>query len=254
MRVQIAAEKAGIIKYHTPVVLSEFQSETFSVFEQKANEESAPLFVASQAFRVVDKGFRDVYRVVDVFKANEVYLSDLVCQLTGDYQLKNILGVLQAIELLKVQGYSIPQEAIRRGFAEVTTLTGLKGRWQVLKQQPLVICDTAHNEGGIRHIITQLLNLPAQHLHLVLGTVNDKDLNHILPLFPQQATYYFCAAQIPRALPATDLQSKAAAYGLYGQVIPDVNDAIKTALTQAGPSDVVFIGGSTFVVAEIEDL
>jgi dihydrofolate synthase/folylpolyglutamate synthase len=193
-------------------------------------------------------------RRVDVWQGETLFLEDLSCQLLGDYQLKNIPGVLQTIQLLGESGYPIPQESIRSAFAAVTDLTGLKGRWQVLDQSPLIVCDTGHNEGGIRELVEQLNHQPYRELHFVFGTVKDKDLSRVFPLLPRQAKYYFCQASIPRAFPVIELQEEAAQFGLQGKVYDDVNHAIREARRQADPADLVFIAGSTFIVAEIDQL
>jgi dihydrofolate synthase / folylpolyglutamate synthase len=148
----------------------------------------------------------------------------------------------------------IPDIAIIDGLDKVIELTGLKGRWQTLNDSPLTICDTAHNEAGIKNIVCQIKNTPHKKLHFIFGTVNDKDTNKILGLLPKEAHYYFCQAKIPRALDASALAALAQKYSLKCTVIPDVNEAIKAAVSKAGPEDLIFIGGSNFVVAEIEGL
>jgi dihydrofolate synthase/folylpolyglutamate synthase len=158
------------------------------------------------------------------------------------------------VEVLNSQGFVIGEEAIRQGIGEVVTLTGLKGRWQVLGTQPLVVCDTGHNEAGIRAVVAQINSLPYRQLHMVIGVVNDKDLSQLLPILPKEAHYYFCEPRIPRALPAAVLQREAGQYGLRGVLVPAVNEAVAQARAQAQPEDLIFIGGSTFVVAEIEGL
>src|SRR5690606_1896065 len=144
--------------------------------------------------------------------------------------------------------------AVARGLAEVTTLTGLKGRWQILGQQPMIIADTGHNEPGIREILSQLNTYTYQKLWMILGMVQDKDISKILTLLPAEASYIFCQANLPRALSADQLADKAAAFGLQGEVIPNVNTALNFARKNAGPDDLIFVGGSTFVVAEIDTL
>jgi dihydrofolate synthase/folylpolyglutamate synthase len=172
--------------------------------------------------------------------------------LVGDYQRLNLPGVLAVVDELRQQGFTIPEAAGREGLREVRRLTGFRGRWTILGRQPLVVCDTGHNEAGIRFIVGQLARLPMQQLHFVLGVVNDKDVSKMLGLLPPHATYYFCQATIPRALPATELAERAAAVGLQGSVYGPVPVAVAAARAAAGPDDVVFIGGSTFVVAEVD--
>jgi dihydrofolate synthase/folylpolyglutamate synthase len=192
--------------------------------------------------------------LLDVWKHDAPYLSALESQLTGGYQLKNIVGVLAAVDVLNKRGYSIGEEAVRKGIGQVSTLTGLKGRWQTLTTDPLVVCDTGHNEDGIRAVMEQIRSVSHRQLHIVLGVINDKDLGKILPLLPPQAHYYFCQPHIPRALPALTLQAEAAQYGLKGELVPEVNQALARAKARAQADDLIFIGGSTFVVAEVADL
>ncbi len=251
---QIAAEKAGIIKPAVPAVIGERQDEVAAVFREKASQAGAPLYFAADHFRVVDKGIAGMRRLVDVWEGESPYLTDLSCQLLGDYQLKNIPGVLQALQLLGPAGYPVSPAHIREAFASVTDLTGLKGRWQVLDTNPLTICDTGHNEGGVRELVQQLGHQSYRKLHFVFGTVKDKDLSLVFPLLPREAQYYFCQADIPRAYPAVELREAARSYGLQGDVAENVNAAIRAARHAATPDDLIFIAGSTFIVAEIDDL
>jgi len=170
-------------------------------------------------------------------------------QLKGIYQEKNLCGVLKTVELL--ENYQIEKEHIKSGIENVVTLTGLKGRWQKLGENPLIICDTGHNEGGIEQIVKQLASIKYAQLYMVYGAVNDKDLSKILALLPKNAYYYFCKPNLPRGLDANILQLQAAKFGLKGEVIADVATAFEFAKQNANPSDMIFIGGSTFVVTEI---
>ena len=251
---EIAGEKSGIIKPEVPVVVSERQAEVEEVFLQKAAQENAPLSFASDQFSVISRGMREGKLLLEVRQHDAPYLSDLESQLTGGYQLKNISGVLAVVDALNKQGYSIGEEAVRKGIGQVSTLTGLKGRWQTLSTDPLVICDTGHNEDGIRSVVEQIRSVSHRQLYIVLGVVNDKDLGKILPLLPPQAHYYFCQPRIPRALPALTLQAEAAKHGLKGELVPEVNQALARAKARAQADDLIFIGGSTFVVAEMADL
>lgn len=237
---QIAFEKAGIIKPHIPCVISELQEEIAYIFKEKAQQTASPIFFASQEYEVL-KG--------EIFKNKEVFLSNLDYQLKGIYQEKNLCGVLKTVELLR--NYQIEKEHIKHGIENVVTLTGLKGRWQKLGENPLIICDTGHNEGGIAQIVKQLESINYEQLYMVYGAVNDKDLSKILALLPQNAYYYFCKPNLPRGLEASILQEQAAQFGLKGEVIADVPTAFKYAKQNANPSDMIFIGGSTFVVAEV---
>ena len=245
---KIAFEKAGIIKQTVPVVVSERNQEVDEIFRTKSNEEQSQLYFASDLWKI-DSISEGVYQVQDPSKTVELTLD-----LMGVYQRKNLGGVLQVVELLNGKGFNISQEAIRLALENVTTITGLKGRWQKLSHQPLVICDTGHNEAGIREVVAQIQAQKFEKLFIVLGCVKDKDLSSVLSLLPVDAYYFFCQAKIPRALDAIELSNRAAVFGLKGEVISDVNEAIGTARKKATPNDFIFVGGSTFVVAEIENL
>ncbi|WP_396166275.1 bifunctional folylpolyglutamate synthase/dihydrofolate synthase [Flavobacterium sp.] len=225
----IAMEKAGIIKMDIPVVIGEYTSETREVFVAKAKETHSELFFAS-----------------DLIKEN--YPSALL----GDYQISNKKTAIQTILVLQMQGnFAITEENIQNGFLNVIGNTGLQGRWQQLKSDPKVICDTAHNSHGLKIVSNQIQKEKFDELHFVLGVVNDKDLDEILPLFPKNAHYYFCKPNIPRGLDAEILQQKAANFQLNGKVYNSVSNAYQTAMNKAGKNDFVYIGGSTFVVAEV---
>ncbi len=246
---KIAAEKAGIIKKNTPIILSERQEAVAEVFEKKAKEENAALYFADQEFEIKHLNGKKY----TVSKNGKWYFSDLTCELQGNYQTKNIGGVLKVLELLEPK-WKVGKAHIEAGFASITQTTGLKGRWQILGEKPLIVADTAHNEGGIRWVTEQLAEINYENLHIVFGVVGDKDRSPILQLLPKNAKYYFCQAQIPRALDAKTLTEEAQVFGLQGLTIPDVNTAFQYAKTQAKPTDMIYVGGSTFVVAEIEDL
>jgi len=253
----IAAEKAGIIKPGVPAIISQTQPEVADVFRQKAAAAGAPLQFADEQFRVErvqEPAPDEPTQRLRVLRREAPYLTDLELALVGDYQRLNLPGVLAVVEELREQGFRIPEEAVREGLREVRRLTGFKGRWTILGRRPLVVCDTGHNEAGIRFITGQLARLPRRQLHFVLGVVNDKDVSKMLALLPREATYYFCQASIPRALPADELAERAAALGLPGRAYGPVPAAVAAARAAAAPDDVVFIGGSTFVVAEIEEL
>ena len=225
----IASEKAGIIKNNIPVVIGEYTDETKVVFDAKAKERNAAIFYASDL-------------------VSENYPSALL----GNYQVHNKKTVLQTISVLQSQNqFVIGEDQIRNGLLKVIANTGLQGRWQQLQDHSKVICDTAHNAAGLKSVMDQLHQEQFKHLHIVLGFVNDKDLTEILPLFPKSATYYFCKPNIPRGLEAATLKEKAKDYNLTGAVYTSVSDAYKTALANADASDFIYIGGSTFVVAEI---
>ncbi len=245
---KIAFEKAGIIKQTIPVVVSERNQEVDEIFRTKSNEEQSQLYFASD-LRKIDSISEGVYQVQHQSKTIELTLD-----LMGVYQRKNLGGVLQVVELLNGDGFNISHEAIRIALENVTTITGLKGRWQKLSGNPLVICDTGHNEAGIREVVAQIQAQKFEKLFIVLGCVKDKDLSSVLSLLPVDAFYFFCQAKIPRALDAIELSNRAAVFGLKGEVISDVNEAIGTVRKKATPNDFIFVGGSTFVVAEIENL
>ncbi|UYZ64113.1 bifunctional folylpolyglutamate synthase/dihydrofolate synthase [Hymenobacter weizhouensis] len=254
---QIASEKAGIIKPGVPAIISQTQLEVQAVFEQKAAQEQAPLLLADQHYRVTllrEPAPDEATQLLRVDHDGRLYLDELELGLVGDYQRLNLPGVLATLDELRRQGFELPEAAVREGLREVGRLTGFRGRWTVLGRRPLVVCDTGHNEAGIRFITGQLARLPYRRLHFVLGVVNDKDMSKMLALLPKEATYYFCQANIPRALPAGELASQAAAVGLVGQEWGPVPAAVAAARAAAAPEDVVFIGGSTFVVAEVEGL
>ena len=222
----IAYEKAGIIKYKVPVVISEYQRETAEVFMTVAKEREAPIVFASQ--------------IVD-----EVFTSDL----KGFYQEQNKKGVLATLKCL--EGFNISFEAIQQGFLNTVKNTGLLGRWQQLNEIPKVICDTAHNLDGLTYVMRQLTNEVYDQLYMVIGFVKDKNIDEILPLFPKNAHYFFCKPSIERGLSAELLRDKAALFGLHGEVCNSVSVGYEKALEKALPGDLVYIGGSTFVVAEI---
>ena len=245
---KIAAEKAGIIKPGVPVVVSERQPETAHVFIDRAAAEASQLEFAADRYRVRHLGGGD-FEAETNGRRQQFELA-----LKGGYQQKNLAGVLAVVDWLRGLGFVISDDALRKGLRSAATLTGLKGRWQKLGEDPLMYCDTGHNEAGVREVLSELAKLHANRLHLVWGMVGDKDPSAVLSLLPTEATYYFCAATIPRAMSAADLAMRAQHYGLTGVVIPDVNAAIAAAKKASGPGDVIFIGGSTFVVAEIDNL
>jgi dihydrofolate synthase/folylpolyglutamate synthase len=251
---KIAAEKAGIIKPGVPVVIGETQESTTLVFENKAAQCSSSILWADQRFRA--EGFELTgkppgKRIMSVTRDGVPYISRLISPLTGIYQKKNILTVLGACEVVNDLGFALSRPMIRKGINNVIRNTALAGRWHVVNTRPLTICDTGHNEGGMREILTQIASTPHEHLHFVFGVVNDKDLNPIFSLLPREATYYFCKPGIPRGLEAEILQSQAMAAGLTGKSYRSVKAALQAAAENAGVSDLVFVGGSTFVVAEV---
>lgn len=248
---EIAVEKAGIIKQHTPVVIGETQPETKEVFLNKAKECNAPIFFADQIFKCGKTNTESIdYQVFNIWKDNILYLEAVRLPLLGHYQRKNLATVICAIDILK-EKFHIDNKDIINGLEFVVRNTHLTGRWQVLSRQPLVIADTGHNEGGVKEITMQLGDMSFRKLHFVLGCVNDKDIDGILHLLPQYAEYYFCKADIPRGLDANILATKAIEAGLRGNTYDSVQQAYKAALNNAHFDDVVFVGGSNFTVAEV---
>jgi dihydrofolate synthase/folylpolyglutamate synthase len=254
---EIAGEKAGIIKSGVPVVVSQTQPEVAEVFKREATGKLAHLVFADQIYQATFAGEpvpETGLRAVSITQHGRPYLPNVELGLPGDYQQFNLPGVLATLDELRALGFRLTEAAVRTGLRQVTQLTGLRGRWSILGQRPLVVADTGHNAAGLAMVVAQLRRLPHQRLHLVIGTVNDKDVAGMLALLPAEGTYYFCAANIPRALPAAELAQQAAALGLIGQAYASVAVALAAARAAASPSDVVFVGGSTFVVAEVEDL
>ncbi len=225
---KIAVEKAGIIKKNVPVVIGETQKEIEHIFNTKAKELDASIYFADQIIH-----------------------QELESDLKGSYQKKNIKTVLASIQELKKLGYVISEENIQVGLSNVVRNTGLMGRWQTLGENPKVICDTGHNEAGIKEVVNQIESLNYNKLHFVLGAVNDKEIDSILELLPKHAEYYFCQAKIPRALDVLELKNKAASYNLMGNSYDSVVSAYEVAKITAKKDDLIFIGGSTFVVAEV---
>ena len=254
---EIAGEKAGIIKSGVPVVVSQTQPEVAEVFRREAATKLAHLVFADQIYQAAFTAEPDPetgLRPVSIAQHGRPYLANAELGLPGDYQQQNLPGVLATLDELRALGFRITEAAVRAGLRQVTQLTGLLGRWSIIGRRPLVVCDTGHNAAGLRLVVAQLRRLPHQRLHLVIGTVNDKDVAGMLALLPVEGTYYFCAANIPRALPAEELASQAAAVGLKGQAYGSVAAAVAAARAAAGPDDVAFVGGSTFVVAEVDEL
>ncbi len=225
---KIASEKAGIIKKNIPVVIGEKQQETKKVFRKKAEEMNSDIIFAS------DSKFQKHHT-----------------DLKGDYQKKNLKTVLASVEILQKKGWKLSEEALINGLNNVKLHTGLQGRWDVIREKPKVICDTAHNAEGLKLVMKQLQKEKFQHLHIVIGVVNDKDLSKVLPLFPKDASYYFCKPDVPRGLEAEILQKEASKFELWGKSYKSVQAAWFAAEEKALDEDLIFIGGSNFTVAEV---
>jgi dihydrofolate synthase/folylpolyglutamate synthase len=249
---KIAGEKAGIIKPGIPVVIGRSQPEIKHVFEEKASEQEATIHFADQVFNTTP-GFynEDRKQVFNVYKGEQLVWPELAVDLQGFYQSVNLLTVLQSTELLQQRGFNLSEKAVREGLSSVTRQTGMMGRWQVIGNNPLIVCDTGHNEEGISRVVNQLLQTPWKRLHMVIGFVQEKSLDKILALLPREADYYFTQATVQRALDASILAEKAKEHGLFGKVIPDVKEALEAAKAEAGDKDMIFVGGSTFVVVEV---
>ncbi|MEW4925748.1 folylpolyglutamate synthase/dihydrofolate synthase family protein [Algibacter sp. 2305UL17-15] len=224
----ITGEKAGIIKPNVPVVIGETQNETKPIFDEISKSNASKIIYA-------DKNVK------------KVYTSDLI----GSYQTKNIKTAVQSLEVLGNKGFKISEENIKEGLLNVVSNTGLLGRWQVLNEKPKVVCDTGHNKEGLTYVMQQLSNEVFESLHIVFGVVNDKDLNSIVDLLPKHATYYYCKPDLPRGMDATILMESLSHHHLKGETYNSVNEAYEAALKHASEDDFIFIGGSTFVVAEI---
>lgn len=248
---EIAVEKAGIIKPGIPVVIGEKQLESAQVFIKKAAETESRIFFADQELHVANTSRQKEYLNTSVYKGFELLYKDLELDLNGFYQLKNVLTVLQAIAILKEKGYKITDDHIYDALKHVKDLTGLQGRWQKLSEHPLIICDTGHNIAGITEVMQNIYTTDHERLHIVIGMVKDKDISGVLALLPVHADYYFCQPQLERALPAVDLAAQAKKYDLNGQTFDTVALAVQAAKRNAGANDLIFIGGSTFVVAEV---
>ena len=226
---KIAGEKAGIIKPGVPVVIGETSKETKAVFAKKAKSTNSEIHFADK----------------------EISSADYSTDIKGPYQSKNIITALMAVEVLKKQGIKISHKAIRQGLKHVAKNTSFIGRWMVMNKKPIIIFDSAHNEGGLRELIAGINEEKYKTLHFILGTVSDKDISKILSLLPKTAQYYFCKANIPRGLDAEQLKTQAALFRLKGETFPSVKAAFKAAKSRAGKKDMIVVSGSVFVVAEV---
>ena len=238
---KIATEKAGIIKARIPVTVSQTQLECLSVFNNKARELRAPIEFADKNYKVNAFTYTADLLKVELLnkKTNTIHTYEL--DLLGSYQLKNLMGVLNTIDVLKDKGYIIQEHAIVSALKQVQKLTGLQGRWQTISQKPLVIADTGHNEDGIKEVLQNLKRYSYTKLHVVLGMVNDKNITNILKLLPKDATYYFCKASIPRALDEKELCAQATKIGLIGKTYKTVPEALEKAKKQAKAKDLIFL-------------
>lgn len=249
---EIATEKAGIIKPNTPVVIGETQTSIQKVFSEKAEQMESSIVWADSIYRssYSMQGING-RQLFNFQHKGQMRYASLELDLLGKYQGKNVATTLVAVEKLIELGWNITKDDIYQGLFDVTETTGLMGRWQVLGNNPLIICDTGHNEAGLNEVLTQIDNTPYQNLHIVLGLVNDKNIDSVLEMLPQNAMYYFTKAQIPRALNERELAEKAMVYELQGKTFSTVEKAFEAAKKSALRNDLIFVGGSTFVVAEV---
>jgi dihydrofolate synthase/folylpolyglutamate synthase len=249
---EIATEKAGIIKKDVPVIVSETQDEVKEVFEEKAKSAGTELYFADSAWNCIAEKYHPLadFMIVEA-KEKSGKTFEIISDLTGTYQLKNMGAVITCVDLLNKQNFTVSHEALLKGLLNVKKNTGFKGRWYILQKNPTVLCDTAHNVDGLTQIIPILGSIEKDKLHIVIGMVEDKEVSKVLNLFPSDAHYYFCKANIPRGMDAELLQSKAAEFNLKGEVYTSVESALKAAKANATNKDLIFVGGSTFTVAEV---
>jgi len=249
----IAKEKAGVIKNNVPVVVGESQVETQPVFVQRAKEIGTEIFFADKFYKLEDQQTGDLLK--KRFKVGEPgkgeFLFEIKTDLLGFYQRKNLATVLKTIDVLREKDFDLKQEHVLKGLSKVKKNTSFSGRWQVLGEKPLVLCDTAHNREGISINMEQISKMNFDKVHFVLGFVNDKSLDQILTLLPKNAEYYFTKADIPRALDEHELEKQALSKGLHGKSFGTVKEAFQQARKAAGQKDLIYVGGSTFVVSEI---
>ncbi|MBR5599870.1 MAG: bifunctional folylpolyglutamate synthase/dihydrofolate synthase [Bacteroidaceae bacterium] len=242
----IAGEKAGIIKSGIPVVIGETTPETKPVFSAKATEVDAPIIFAEDEMEL-----RDATPCGNGFEYDTKEYGTLHGELGGFCQEKNANTILAAIRQLKSMGYHIDIESLRKGFTNITALTGLMGRWQKISEHPMTVCDAGHNIGGIEYIVRQLQTQECDTLRIVFGMVSDKDITAVLAMMPKSAVYYFTQASIQRAMPSAELQEKASTFGLIGDHYPNVKAALEAARADSGANDFIFVGGSCFIVADL---
>lgn len=248
---KIAYEKAGIIKRNIPVVIGEAIRETRNVFLDKAKETESVILFGEEQYKIITSQYHVSDLSLEILKKETGKKQHYQLDLNGLYQEKNILPVLTAIDLLK-KNFSLKDQYIKSALVHVKKLTGLFGRWEVIHEKPMVVLDVAHNEDGIKQLLHQVGQIKYRNLHIVFGMVKDKDIQKVLEQFPKEASYYFTKAQNPRALPEEELKERSEKYQLKGNPYPDVNKALKAALTNASEQDLIVICGSVFVIGEVE--
>jgi dihydrofolate synthase/folylpolyglutamate synthase len=250
---EIAAEKAGIIKNRIPVVVGEYNEKINQVFDNIAKERNAPLVNASQKRKAINWNWKNGRLYVELAREGKTDHETYELDLPGIYQIKNLVTTLEACSVLHDQGWAITPDHLRYALLHTKELTGLHGRWEMISDAPRVILDVAHNEDGIRQLVRQLEVTDYHELHLVLGFVKDKDIEHLLSLLPGTAHYYFTQASIPRALSYNELAERAGKYGLKGSSFARVKDALQSARSKARHDDLILVCGSVFVVGEVRE-
>lgn len=249
---KIATEKAGIIKAEVPVIIGEYQHETERIFKEFANKNHSKIYFADTELQVAEWFYDDEELVVSVAEKGRPEHKKYHLDITGSYQIKNILSVLLACRELEKIGFNISQDDIHNGLKHTKKITGLHGRWETLQHNPRVVLDVAHNADGIRQLLAQLEITTYHNLHIIVGMVKDKDVDTVLSFLPCHAKYYFTNAHIPRALPKEELQAKALTHGLLGDIYKNINEALKTAKAHAHKDDLIVVCGSVFLVGEVE--
>jgi dihydrofolate synthase/folylpolyglutamate synthase len=249
---KIAVEKAGIIKSGIPVVIGETQEDARLVFSRMAREKGCSITYADKEIQVeYSTQSLQGTQIMHISWTEGHKMESLETDLMGLYQQKNVITVLAVIELLTRTGINIQEKDVRKGLAHTRDLTGLRGRWEIIGYNPLTICDTGHNREGIVEVMKQIRQIPWKKIHFVLGLVDDKDPSKILEQLPAEARYYFTQSNVPRSMNREKLAAEGLRFGLYGQICPTPMKALKIALSKADPEDLIFVGGSTFVVAEV---
>jgi len=255
----IAMEKGGIIKEGVPLVIGRDESPATEVLREMAFRKKSRVIVAGRLyealFHTLDSEGRMHLRTRKTSEESGPQITETwICDLGGQYQIENILTTLISMQELQASGWDISRGQLQNGLANVIRNTGLKGRWHTLGHNPRSICDTAHNEDGIQAVVSQIEQTPFKELHMVWGMVSDKDLDRILPLLPRAANYYFTSSRVPRSMDAEELCRRAADFGLSGKAWSGVQEAYQAAVGAAGPDDMIFTGGSTFVVADLLEM
>jgi dihydrofolate synthase/folylpolyglutamate synthase len=247
----IAAEKGGIIKKHRTVVIGESSDQTDDVFLSIAAERHAPIVFADKRYYASDWKHENGHLVTDIVSSHDQSRATYHLDLPGYYQLKNLITVLECVHQLRLKGFDLPTDKVVKALSQVKKLTGFHGRWETIHQHPSVVLDVAHNEDGMRQLVKQIELSDYHQLHIVIGMVKDKEIEKVLQLLPSEANYYFTRAQIPRALPENILFDRATALGLKGETYPEVNSALRAAMSKASKNDLILVCGSVFIVGEV---